>query len=95
MNANRKDIEAKLGRVPKGLERMWIGDDPWHVRIGDSAIGCHQPLSGESFAIAIGNLDVSNPVAVKKAILKKATELRLAKLANQKPKEVKFDEVIV
>ena len=32
MNANRKDIEAKLGRVPKGLERIWIGDDPWHVR---------------------------------------------------------------
>lgn len=95
MNANRKDIEAKLGRVPKGLERLWIGNEPWHVRIGDSSIGCYQPLTGESFALLIGSLDLSNPVAVKKAILKKATELRLAKLQNQKPKEVKFDEVMV
>lgn len=88
MNANRKDLEAKLGKVPKGVTRIWIGDDPWHLRIGDTAIGCYQPLTGESFGLAIGNLDVNNPVAVKKAILKKATTLRLAKLENQKPKEV-------
>ncbi len=88
MNANRKDIEAKLGRVPKSCVRIWIGDEPWHVRIGDTSIGCHQPLTNESFGVAIGNLELSNEVALKKAILKKATDLRTARFENQQLREV-------
>lgn len=80
---NRKDVEAKLGRVPRGLTRIWIGDEPWHLRIGDSSIGCYQPLTAETFGLAIGNLDLSNQVAVKKAILNKATQLRLQRRQNQ------------
>jgi len=94
MNANRKDLEAKLGRVPAGHQRMWIGDEPWLIRVGDSSIGCYQQLTGESFGMAIGNLDLSNQVAVKKAILKRAVELRQMQHQNQSTKEVKTEPLL-
>lgn len=80
---NRKDVEARLGRVPRGITRIWIGEEPWNLRIGDTALACHQPLTNQTFGITIGNLDVSDPVAVKKAILAKSKEL-----ARLKTKEV-------
>lgn len=80
---NRKDISAKLGRVPKGSERIWIGEEPWHIRIGVLAIACHQPLTNESFGLMIGDLDLGNMVSIKKGILAKS-----ASLARLKQKEV-------
>jgi hypothetical protein len=88
MNVNRKDLERKLGRAPRGVTRIWIGDEPWHIRTGDTAIACYQPLTSETFGLQIGNLDLSNQVAVKKAILNKAAELRRLKRQNQSTKEV-------
>jgi len=80
---NKKDINAKLGRVPQGCERIWIGDEPWHIRKGLSAIACHQPLTNESFGILAEGLDLNNPTSIKRAILAKA-----ASLARLKQREV-------
>lgn len=87
---NRKDVEATLGRVPKGCARIWIGNEPWHVRAGETAMACHQPLTNESFGLVIGNLDMSDPIAVKKAILAKAQEL-----TRRKTKEVDIQQPLL
>ena len=84
----RKDLEAKLraagfSRVPRGMTRVFIGDEVWDYRTGNSALACVNPLTGQSFGFLIGDLDLGNSVAVKKAILAKAAEL-----ARKKPKEV-------
>jgi len=80
---NKKDINAKLGRIPQGCERLWIGDEPRHIRKGELAIACHQPITNESFGVLVEGLDLNNPTSIKRAILAKA-----ASLAKLKQREV-------
>lgn len=88
----RKELEAKLraaghSRVARGLTRVFIGDEVWDYRAGETSLACVNPLTGESFGLMIGGLDLSNPIAVKKAILRKACELKQAR-AGTSTKEV-------
>lgn len=88
----RKELEAKLrsaghSRVARGLTRVFIGDEVWDYRAGETSLACVNPLTGESFGLMIGGLDLSNPIAVKKAILRKACELKQRR-AGTSTKEV-------
>lgn len=84
----RKELKALAGKTPRGVTRLFIGDEVWDYRAGDTSLACHNPLTGESFGFAIGDLDLSNPVAVKKAILRRSAELKLIKPETQPAKEV-------
>lgn len=90
----RKELEARLraaglSRVPRGLTRVFIGDEVWDYRAGETALACWNPLTGESFGLMLGDLDLSNSVAVKKAILRRACELKQARArAGTSTKEV-------
>ena len=88
----RKELEARLraaghSRVPRGCKRVFIGDEVWDYRTGNSARGCVNPLTGESFGLLIGDLNLKDSIAVKKAILRKACELKQGR-AGTSTKEV-------
>ncbi|HEX9005430.1 MAG TPA: hypothetical protein VGB07_36320 [Blastocatellia bacterium] len=88
----RKDLKAKLraaghSRAARGLTRVFIGDEVWDYRTGCTSLACVNPLTGESFGLLIGGLDLSDSTAVKKAILRKACELKQSR-AGTSTKEV-------
>lgn len=72
----QKDLSMLAGRKPAGVERFTTNDEVWDYDAGETIIAVNNPITKESFAFNRGDVVLSNPVAIRKAILREAEKLR-------------------
>jgi len=71
-----KDLLALAGRKPAHVERFTTNDEVWDYQMGETLIAVNNPITKETFAFNRGSLVTTDPIAIRKAILREAARLR-------------------